>query len=151
MAEDRPVLTLVPPFAPILREKAMPVPMEHVDDIIGEYLYPMRDLMRAGNGVGLAAPQVGVPLRFFLMVDQARGKVHIAFNPVIHWTGGLRVVNEEGCLSFPGQVRDVPRWQEVLLEWRTSGNEKRVQWFSGRDARVIQHEVDHLDGICIFP
>ena len=134
---------------PVLHRPSAPV--HHIDDYIIELVDDMFATMELAPGVGLAAPQVGVPLRFFLMVDQARGKVHIAFNPVIHWTGGLRVVNEEGCLSFPGQVRDVPRWQEVLLEWRTSGNEKRVQWFSGRDARVIQHEVDHLDGICIFP
>lgn len=143
-------ITLVPSTAAILREKAAEVPLDKIDDLVVPYIYPMRDIMRGGQGIGLAAPQVGVGLRFFLMVDQARGKVHVAINPVIHQRQGLRISKEEGCLSFPGRINFVPRWQKILLEWRMTNGDKRVMWFSGRDARVIQHETDHLDGICIF-
>lgn len=147
-----PTLQLVAADAPILREKALAVPnnVEAIDQHVMPHIYPMRDIMRKAGGIGLAAPQVGIGLRFFLMVDAKNDGVHIVINPVIQQRFGLRTSKEEGCLSFPGRSTFVPRWQKILLEWRKSNGTKAVQWFTGRDARVIQHETDHLDGICIF-
>lgn len=146
-----PDVRLVDASAPILREKAADVPLDKIDDLVAPLLYPMKEIMRKHGGIGLAAPQVGVGLRFFLMEDFEHRKVHVAINPVIHQRHGIRVQGLEGCLSFPDRGdTPVPRWTKILLEWRTTAGEKRVMWFKGRDARVIQHETDHLDGICIF-
>lgn len=141
--------------APILREKAQAVPLDEINELVVPHIYPMRDRMRSGvadmpAGVGLAAPQIGVPYRFFLMLDE--GRVAVVINPVIHKFLGERRSAEEGCLSFPGRGQVmVPRWSKILLEWRRSDGQKRVQYFRGMAARIIQHETDHLDGICIFP
>lgn len=157
MAECLPA-PLVPPDSPILRLVAAPVPLDQISDLVGPHIYPMRDRMRLGNpedptmggGVGLAAPQIGISLRFFLVLNE--GRVSVCINPVIHQRLGVRQIDEEGCLSFPNRGKAViPRWNKILLEWRKTDGEKRVQWFKGFDARVIQHELDHLDGLCIFP
>lgn len=157
MSECLPA-TLIAADSQLLREKCVDVPLDQIDDLVAPHIYPMRDRMRLGNiadpamgpGVGLAAPQVGIALRFFLVLTE--GRISVCINPVIHQTIGLRKVAEEGCLSFPGRGKVlVPRWNKILLEWRRTDGEKRVQWFKGFDARVIQHEVDHLDGLCIFP
>lgn len=147
-----PDIKLVSADDPILRQPALPcsIVMKEIDDQVIPFIYPMKEIMRRLGGVGLAAPQVGINLRFFLMVDEGN-KVHIAINPVIHQKFGLRRMGPEGCLSFPGRGDvDVPRWERILLEWRRTDGQKRVQWFKGRDARIIQHETDHLNGICIF-
>lgn len=157
MAECLPS-PLVPPDSLVLRERCAEVPLDQIADLVGPHIYPMRDRLRMGNtedptmtgGVGLAAPQIGIALRFFLVLDE--GRVSVCINPVIHQRLGVRQVAEEGCLSFPNRGRVlIPRWNKILLEWRKTDGEKRVQWFKGFTARVIQHEVDHLDGLCIFP
>lgn len=150
--------TLVAADSLILRTPCAPVPIDQINDLVIPHVYPMRDRMRLGNqedptmggGVGLAAPQIGIALRFFLVLNE--GRVSVCINPIIVHRLGVRNVGEESCLSFPnrGQVL-VPRWSKILLEWRNTSGEKRVMWFRGFDARVIQHEVDHLDGLCIFP
>lgn len=140
---------LIPADSQLLREMCVPVPLDQIDELVIPHVYPMRDTLRTFNGIGLAAPQVGIALRFFLMLSE--GRVSVVINPVIHQKLGVRRMADEGCLSFPDRAwTPVPRWEKVLLEWRKTDGTKRTAWFRGMEARIIQHETDHLDGICIY-
>jgi peptide deformylase len=143
---DQPI-PLVPADSAILRTPATEV--TNIDEQVVPHIYPMKATMRKHSGAGLAAPQVGVPFRFFLF--EMNG-CRLVINPKIFSKGGARVMRYEGCLSFPG--RDailVPRWEIILVEWQTSAGEKRTMRLRGKAAQVFQHQLDHLDGICIFP
>lgn len=126
----------------VLRQKAAPVPK--VTRRIVRLLKDMEETMYAAEGVGLAAPQVGVSERL-IVVDVGDGPVHLV-NPVILEAEGS-VVDVEGCLSFPGLYGYVERAQRVVVEGLDmKGRPRRIEaedWF----ARALQHEIDHLDGI----
>ncbi len=128
---------------PILRQKAKKV--EVIDDNLNEILDEMIETMYLGDGVGLAAPQVGLSLRMFVM-DVGNGPRKI-INPEILKYSEEKEIAEEGCLSLPDIFEDVERsvWIEVRFQ-DESGNwhEERLE---GYEARVFQHEYDHLDGI----
>lgn len=104
----------------------------------------MIETMHEANGIGLAAPQVGVSQR--ILVAQVEERLHVLINPRITKREG-KEVGTEGCLSIPGVLADVPRAARVVLK----GKNRRGRGVSldaeGLLARVIQHEVDHLDGI----
>ncbi len=133
---------------PRLRRKCAPV--TNVDDSIRQLAHRMFELMRESRGVGLAAPQVGVPLRLFVMNhtgDPADDRVII--NPQIEQRSGMAEA-EEGCLSIPGvnvQVRRPSRCRLVATD--LDGNEV-VSEADELQARVWQHESDHLDGVLII-
>lgn len=133
--------------SPVLRENCEPV--EKIDDRVKKLVRDMFDTLRKANGLGLAAPQVGVNLRVFIIdltqVDfDAEPLVFI--NPEIIEKKG-NVLGEEGCLSFPGLYFDVPRAEEVVVEYQDlEGKRKRLKAF-GMTARAIQHENDHLNGV----
>ncbi len=111
--------------------------------------------MYNAKGIGLAAPQVGLSLRMFLVdtvqlqdegsEDQGIKKVFI--NPVIISEKGTPWTYEEGCLSIPQLTGDVERLEEVELEYYDENFQKHQQTFAGMNARVIQHEYDHIEGI----
>lgn len=127
---------------PLLRMKSAPV--KKVSPNIIKLLENLKDTMYAANGVGLAAPQIGV-LKRVVVVDVGEGLVEL-INPVIKKRQG-RVMDVEGCLSIPGIQGEVPRAQLVEVEaWDRQGCAIKVQ---GEDflARALQHEIDHLDGI----
>lgn len=123
---------------------------EEVDQI-GEreriLIKDMIDTMYLERGVGLAANQIGVSKRIFVVsVDGVRGKEIICINPrIIRRKGSVSV--EEGCLSIPGYFDEVKRYQEVTL--RAKNLEGKIEEIKARGllARVFQHETDHLDGI----
>ncbi len=129
---------------PILRRRAERV--REVTPQVRATLRDMIDTMYAEVGIGLAATQVGIPLRM-LVVDEEKGRGPRALvNPEVVEHGGL-VVAEEGCLSIPGIFGDVARAEWVRVT-ATSEDGDGVQLDArGLLARVIQHEVDHLDGI----
>jgi peptide deformylase len=129
---------------PILRRRATPV--REMTPELRATLRDMVETMYAEVGIGLAAPQVGVPLRM-LVVDEEKGRgARALVNPEVVDQGGL-VVAEEGCLSIPGIFADVARADWVLVRG-TSEDGADVQLDTrGLLARVIQHEMDHLDGI----
>jgi peptide deformylase len=129
---------------PVLRRRAAPV--REVTPEIESWLSDMVETMHTEVGIGLAAPQVGIELRM-LVIDEGRGVGGRAYlNPAIVEQGGEQV-GEEGCLSLPGIFADVRRAEWVVVEAmdRTGASFRRRA--SGLLARVLQHEIDHLDGI----
>ena len=103
----------------------------------------------SGNGIGLAAPQVGVEKRIVIvdLKENNKSSPVIFINPVIIKESRERAVNEEGCLSIPGYYAEVERAKEVDVEWYDLEGEKVRKTFSGLFSICIQHEIDHLDGI----
>ena len=128
---------------PILRKKASEV--EVIDDNLNAILDEMIETMYLGDGVGLAAPQVGLSLRMFVM-DVGDGPKKI-INPVIISKSEEKEVAEEGCLSLPEIFEDVERSVWIEVEYTSEKGEKIRERLEGYEARVFQHEYDHLDGI----
>lgn len=108
----------------------------------------MVETMYAAPGIGLAAPQIGVPLRLFVVdVSAARdgSDVITMINPTFVERHGLQL-EQEGCLSVPGFTATVPRPERLVIQgWDRNGREQRVE-ATGLLARAFQHEMDHLDG-----
>lgn len=132
---------------PVLRRKAAPVP--GVTDDVRALVEGMYAVMVAARGLGLAAPQVGVSQRVFVVdVEQEEGgRVKRAFiNPVLVEKSGS-MTGEEGCLSIPGLYADVKRHARVVFEaLDETGAPYRIE-ATGLLARAMQHELDHLDGV----
>jgi peptide deformylase len=149
---------------PILRQIAAEVPIEeitskHIQDIISS----MKETMHAAPGVGLAAPQVGISLQIAVIEDceaymsamtpeirKERGRDPISFHVIIN--PKLKIINSteatyfEGCLSVDGVSRITPRAQKVIVQCYDENGEKRVIHAEGWYARILQHEIDHLNG-----
>lgn len=110
----------------------------------------MLETMYAAPGRGLAAPQVGVPARLFVMDATWKAGVfapQVFFNPEVLWLSEQRVTGPEGCLSLPGITADVARAAEVRLGWQDRAGTPQQALFSGFEAVCVQHECDHLQGI----
>jgi peptide deformylase len=130
---------------PILKQKSIPWDFEnHIN--AREVEDSMLALMKSHNGIGLAANQVGLDRRVFVMRTQD-GREFGAFNPTI-LNAEEEVLGEEGCLSFPDLWLDVPRYRKITAMYLDSTGEKRIIELEGIDARCFQHELDHLDGVC---
>ncbi|MFH1277688.1 MAG: peptide deformylase [Candidatus Eisenbacteria bacterium] len=133
---------------PLLREKAMPI--EDIDDGIRKLAQDMIDTMRAGDGIGLAATQVGRLVRLVVIeghaVDDDDPEPLAFVNPEIVELSRSRSTFEEGCLSVPDIRSDVERPDALTLRYRTLDGEEITEEANGMYARVIQHEIDHLDG-----
>lgn len=129
---------------PVLRQKAVRV--EQFGEALKQTLDEMVVLMKKKSGVGLAAPQIGIPERFFVV--QVPGEQPIAFvNPEIIETSLETVDFTEGCLSVPGVWGDVSRPASVRIQAvNTDGKMFRLD-ADGYLARIIQHEFDHLNGV----
>jgi peptide deformylase len=127
---------------PVLREKCTPVTT--FNDDLAELVERMGEIMRDANGCGLAAPQVGITQRLFVY-DIGDG-IHAVVNPKITRSKGEQI-GEEGCLSLPGLQGEVPRYNEIIVKGVDQfGKSIRIK-AEEFEARVIQHEIDHLDGI----
>ena len=136
--------------APDPRLKAKARRVAAVDDDVRRLMDDMLETMYAAPGIGLAAPQVGVPRRV-LVVDiakegEARQPLRVA-NPEIVWVSDDDNVHEEGCLSVPEHYADVTRPARVRVRYIDHENEIREIEAEGLLATVLQHEIDHLDGI----
>lgn len=128
----------------ILRKKSREVDV--VDEKIKELLQDMVETMHKYNGVGLAAPQVGV-LKRAIVIDLYDGNEPLMLvNPRIIKTKGTQEV-EEGCLSFPNQFGKVIRPEKVVMEALNENGEKIKIEGEGLLAQAIAHEIDHLEGI----
>lgn len=128
----------------ILRKKAKEV--EVVDDKIRELLDDMVDTMHAGNGVGLAAPQVGI-LKRCIVIDLYDGNEPLKLvNPKIVKTKGEQLV-DEGCLSFPNQFAKVKRPMDVVVEALNEKGQKIKIEATELLAQALAHEIDHLNGV----
>lgn len=131
----------------ILREKCEPVKPEEINDELRSILNEMFETMISANGVGLAAPQVGINKRFFVaMADDEIRRVFI--NPTITKTSSDLVDYEEGCLSIPGVYENIKRPSKVSVSaTNENGKHFTIEEADGILARIIQHESDHLDGV----
>ncbi len=132
---------------PVLRKTAAPV--EAFDDDLRALVEGMTEALREANGVGLAAPQVGVSKRV-AVIDTEYGETppYVLVNPEIIETSEETTVEDEGCLSLPGISLDVSRPTRVSVRARNEkGEEYTIKNASGLLAKALQHEIDHLNGI----
>src|SRR4051794_30393293 len=133
---------------PVLKSRATPV--DRFDDSLRSQVARMAGIMGDAMGVGLAAPQLGVSHRLLVFrVGQDAPLIALA-NPELEWSSDDAEESEEGCLSIPGIQIDVERPLHVRVRARDENGEERVVEASGLEARVIQHEIDHLDGVLIL-
>jgi peptide deformylase len=142
----RPILT-----APDPRLKAVSTSVEKFDGEIRALVADMADSMYAASGIGLAAVQIGVPLRVIVMdLDQREGepkKPRVFINPKILWASEEMAMFEEGCLSVPDIWDDVERPAKIRAEYRDADGVLQSLEAEGLLATCLQHEMDHLEGI----
>jgi peptide deformylase len=141
----RPILT-----APDPRLKAVSKDVETVDDTIRALIDDMADSMYAADGIGLAAIQIGEPVRVLVIdLDQKEGKKNpVAYiNPKIVWASDEVAVFEEGCLSVPEIWDDVERPARIKCEYLDRDGKAQVLEADGLLATCLQHEMDHLNGV----
>ena len=133
---------------PVLKSRATPV--DRFDDSLRRQVARMAGIMADALGVGLAAPQLGVSQRLLIYRVGTDAPVIALANPELEWRSDDQDVLEEGCLSLPGIQVDVERPLHVRVRGMDEhGDERRIE-ASGLEARVIQHEMDHLDGVLIL-
>jgi peptide deformylase len=133
---------------PALRTRARPVDV--FDDALAEEVRRMADLMDDALGIGLAATQLGVMHRLLVYRVEPDTPLGVLVNPEIEWSGDEVETLEEGCLSLPGVGVEVERPVRVRVRAQDETGAPLVVEASGLEARVIQHEVDHLDGVLIL-
>lgn len=117
-------------------------------DIMIEKLHELK-------GAGLAAPQIGLPYRIFIaqvtktemFPDREETPLYTMINPEIEILSTEEILDHEGCFSVPGYVGLVPRFKKLKASWTEPDGQKREQVFEGYLARVLQHEMDHLNGM----
>jgi len=120
--------------------------IEKVDDSIKEILDSMVETMRNINGVGLAAPQVGINLKMFVM-EAEEGIIRKIINPEFIQYSEIQIDHEEGCLSVPGIYKKVKRPESLKVRYLNENGESIEEELDESWARVFQHESDHLEGI----
>lgn len=152
--------TIVQAGHPVLRQLAAPFTGQLNDAELGQLLDLMRSVMHKAPGVGLAAPQLGIPLQIAVLEDQfdvdpevaaVRGREPLPFfamlNPSFAPLGGSAVAFYEGCLSLNGLQAAVVRPEAVRLDFTAPDGSTQQREFSGWQARIVQHETDHLHGV----
>jgi len=131
----------------VLAGKAKPV--ENIDDNIRQFVQKMTDIMLQNKGIGLAAPQAGVPLRLFIIsLDQTRESVKVFINPTVTPLGELESM-EEGCLSIPGVHTNIRRYTKCSVTATDLNGKEFTEEAEGLYARALQHEYDHIQGMTI--
>jgi peptide deformylase len=130
---------------PILRTKTKEVPSMTKD--ISKLLKDMEDTLVDANGLGIASPQIGKDLR--LCLAKLNDKIIPLINPYITHKSEEMQIAEEGCLSLPSVGIDVPRAAAIAIEYLDINGQTQQRELQDLDARIVQHEIDHLDGILI--
>jgi len=127
---------------PVLRKKSVPV----IDfSVVRSIMEELKIIMYQEDGVGLAAPQLGISLRFFGMDDGSGFKMIV--NPEIIERSEEKEIGEEGCLSIPNVFADIERSRWVRVRYQDEHGSYHEELLQGYSARIFQHEYDHLDGI----
>ena len=126
-----------------LSRKSVPATKEDLS--VGQDLYDTLDAHKEGC-VGMAANMIGVSKRIIIFVDEV-GKYNVMYNPKIIRSSGVYEA-EEGCLSLDG-VRKTKRFRSIKVEFQNEAFQTRLKTYEGRTAQIIQHEIDHCDGILI--
>jgi peptide deformylase len=117
------------------------------DELIAdEVIDQMFALMRKQKGIGLAAPQVGISKRFFI-IEMEEGEPYVFINPEIIQTSATQAIGEEGCLSLPGLFTEVARYTEITVQAENQQRKLFRLKAKGLLAVCIQHEYDHLNGV----
>ena len=136
---------------PVLKKKAVVISEGSID--IKQVSEDMFETMKNAHGVGLAAPQVGLNIRLFVIdttaFEEEEGVTvrKVFINPVIEEEWGEEWPYEEGCLSIPGIRADVFRPSDLRIRYFVTDWKEQVESFDGMAARVIQHEYDHIEGV----
>jgi peptide deformylase len=133
---------------PVLKSRATPV--DRFDDSLRQQVARMAGIMNDAIGVGLAAPQLGISQRLLVYRVGPDAPLIALANPEIEWASDEREGSDEGCLSIPGMMVDVERPLHVRVRAQDEQGAPRSVEASGLEARVIQHELDHLDGVLIL-
>ncbi len=138
---------------PILKRKAVEIDEDYPD--LSKLIADMFETMYAANGVGLAAPQIGLSIRLFV-VDASpyededepdlKGFKKVFINPIMMEESGEKWAFNEGCLSIPDVREDVKRHEIIRINYLDENWEEHEETFKGLAARVIQHEYDHIEG-----
>jgi peptide deformylase len=145
----RRALALIRTFGdPSLRSKALEV--SRFDDKLAEEIRRMGELMDDAIGLGLAATQVGVMHRVLVYRVGQDAPLVAVVNPRLEWSSDEQEAAEEGCLSLPGVAVDVERPVHARIRAQDGRGESILIEASGLEARVLQHEMDHLDGVLII-
>lgn len=157
-AEDQ-VVQIVQLGHPVLRQQALPYEGQLPEELLEELLQVMRATMYAAPGVGLAAPQIGIPLQIAVLEDlypvtdesaalRERAPLEYLeiFNPTYRAVSDRQATFYEGCLSFDGFQAVVHRPADIIADYEDRTGAKFSREFSGWQARIIQHESDHLAG-----
>jgi len=146
-----PIMPII--TAPDRRLKAKSKPLDQVDDSTRALMDDMVETMRAAPGIGLSAVQVGSPIRAIVVgvreADRENNAPEILYlvNPEITIESEDTVLVEEGCLSLPDQFEDVERPNTISLKFLDYDGIPQTMQCGGTTARVIQHEMDHLEGV----
>jgi len=133
---------------PVLKSTARPV--DRFDDDLRTQIEQMGQIMQDALGIGLAATQVGKLHRVLVYRVEPDSPVNAVVNPVIEWSGSELDTVEEGCLSLQGVLVDVERPVHVRVRAQDEHGAPITIEASGLEARVLQHEIDHLDGVLIL-
>jgi peptide deformylase len=133
---------------PVLKSRATPV--DRFDDALRDQVARMGSIMDDALGVGLAAPQVGLSQRLIVYRVGHEAPLVAVINPDIEWSSEDGEPLEEGCLSLPGVHVDVDRAIHVRVRAQDEHGAERLIEASGLEARVLQHEIDHLNGVLIL-
>ncbi len=132
------------------RLKKTATPVASVNDDIRKLADDMLETMYDAPGIGLAAPQIAVMQRMFVMdcakEDAATPEPMVLINPEVIWSSEDRSVYDEGCLSIPDQYAEVERPASVKVSWTNVDGKEVQETFDGLWATCAQHEIDHLDG-----
>lgn len=136
----------------VLRKQAEDITKEYPE--LPKLIKDMYETLERSEGIGLAAPQVGLPIRLLILdlnplsdiYPQYKGVQKTMINAHIEETDGSPVSREEGCLSLPGIHESVTRKEKIKVTYLDENFEQHTEWFEGYMARVIQHEYDHLEG-----
>lgn len=150
------VLDIVTIPNPMLRRKARPVTKFDAD--LQKLIDDMVETMRVAPGVGLAAPQIGQPLRLSVIetlpeIDEEGNEIEgsrdlfVIANPEIVWESRDELLGVEGCLSIPGYVGEVARAEKIRVRAQDRNGRNIRLRLSGWTARIFQHEIDHLNGV----
>ncbi len=124
-------------------------PVKKVGKKILKLAQNMVNTMIKAQGVGIAAPQVGKNIQMCAIINHVEESIVFMINPKIIKVHGETSIQEEGCLSCPGETREIERHDDVEVEYIGIDGEPRSERYFGIDARIIQHELDHLKGVLI--
>ena len=146
-------MKLVDKYDPILSQKCEPFNFNEPVMDPYELSNELHKIRAEGGGIGLAAPQVGINTQVLVIgmgdfkTEGASDYNQVFFNPTILSTDGEKTYMVEGCLSYPGLFVKVKRSTDIVMEWWTEEDTRCEETFDGVTSRILQHEVDHLNGI----